>query len=193
MSGTGFDPLAASRTPSSPTYDVLLSGTVFLDIIFTGMTQMPAAGSEVMADGMGSSPGGIANLAVAASRLGLRTSLAAAFGDDVYADFCWDALAEQELVDLSRSRRFEGWHSPVTVSMAVHHDRSMVTHAHRPPVTATELIDDPPASRVVMVATPSATPTTRRGSTSPAPAARSSSPTSAGTPPRCGRPPSSTS
>jgi sugar/nucleoside kinase (ribokinase family) len=151
VSGTGFDPLAASRSPGSPTYDVLLSGTVFLDIIFTGMAQMPAAGTEVMADGMGSSPGGIANLAVAASRLGLRTSLAAAFGDDVYADFCWDALAEQELVDLSRSRRFEGWHSPVTTSMAVHHDRSMVTHAHRPPVTATELIGDPPASRAVMV------------------------------------------
>ena len=34
------------------------------------------------------------------SRLGLRTSLAAAFGDDDYADFCWRTLAEQEHVDL---------------------------------------------------------------------------------------------
>lgn len=129
----------------------MLSGTVFLDIIFTGMPHLPAVGTEVWADGMGSSPGGIANLAIAASRLGMRTSLAAAFGDDVYADFCWNALADQEHVDLSRSRRFEGWHSPVTMSMAVHHDRSMVTHGHESPISATELIQTPPPCRAVMV------------------------------------------
>lgn len=151
MAGCGYDPLAKSRAPGSPTYDVLLSGTVFLDVIFTGMSQLPSPGTEVWADGMGSSPGGIANLAVAASRLGLRTSLAAAFGDDVYADFCWDALCNQENVDLSRSRRFDGWHSPVTMSMAVNHDRSMVTHAHASPLSATELIQSPPHSRAVMV------------------------------------------
>lgn len=151
MTGAGFDPLAESRVPGSPTYDVLLSGTVFLDIIVTGMSQPPTPGTEVPADGMGSSPGGIANLAVAASRLGLRTSLAAAFGDDVYADFCWEALNDQEHIDLSRSRRFEGWHSPVTMSMAVDHDRSMVTHSHESPISATELIQNPPPSRAVMV------------------------------------------
>jgi sugar/nucleoside kinase (ribokinase family) len=100
---------------------------------------------------MGSSPGGIANLAVASSRLGLRTSLAAAFGDDVYADFCWTALADQERIDLSRSRRFEHWHSPVTMSMAVQRDRSMVTHGHEPPVSATEMIGTPPGCRAVIV------------------------------------------
>jgi sugar/nucleoside kinase (ribokinase family) len=150
-SRTGFDPLGSVRTPGEPDYDVLLWGTVFLDVIFTGMAEMPAAGEEVWAEGMGSSPGGIANLAVASSRLGLRTSLAAAFGDDVYADFCWTALADQERVDLSRSRRFEGWHSPVTMSMSVHHDRSMVTHGHPSPISASELIGTPPTCRAVMV------------------------------------------
>ncbi len=151
MAGTGFDPLAGRRAATDPACDVLLWGTVFLDIIFTGLPHLPAAGTEVWADGMGSSPGGIANLAVASSRLGLRTSLAAAFGDDVYADFCWTALAEQEHVDLSRSRRFSDWHSPVTLSMAVHHDRSMVTHGHRPPVSATEMIGTPPPCRALIV------------------------------------------
>ena len=51
-------------------------------------------------------PGGIANLAVATRRLGLRTSLAAAFSDDDYGDFCWRTLEEQEHIDLARSRRF---------------------------------------------------------------------------------------
>nr|WP_240948074.1 PfkB family carbohydrate kinase [Planosporangium mesophilum] len=115
------------------------------------MRSMPSAGTEVWADGMGSCPGGIANLAVASSRLGLRTCLAAAFGDDDYADFCWRTLAEQEGVNLSRSRRFSAWHSPVTVSLAVDRDRSMVSHGHPPPVSADDMIGVPPQSRAVMV------------------------------------------
>src|SRR5690606_16821164 len=119
-----FDPLASSRTPTSPQFDVFLWGTVFLDLIFAGLRTAPAPGTEVWADGMASCPGGIANLAVATSRLGLRTSLAAAFSDDDYGDFCWRTLSEQEHVDLGRSRRFEDWHSPVTVSISFQRDRS---------------------------------------------------------------------
>lgn len=146
-----YDPLAGRREADGPTFDVSLWGTVFLDIIFTGLDAMPSNGTEVMAAGMGSCPGGIANLAVAARRLGLRTSLAAAFGDDDYADFCWRTLAEQEGIDLSRSHRFKDWHTPVTVSMAVNQDRSMVTHAHPPPNASGGAPAAPPSSRAVLV------------------------------------------
>lgn len=139
------------QTNAVPSFDVLLSGTVFLDIIFTGLPQSPAPGTEVWAEGLGSCPGGIANLAVALRRLRLGTALAAAFGEDVYGDFCWDVLANQEGVDLSCSRRFYGWHSPVTVSMAVGRERSMVTHGHPPPVDADELLDPPPRTRACFV------------------------------------------
>ncbi|MEO9151297.1 MAG: PfkB family carbohydrate kinase, partial [Lapillicoccus sp.] len=142
-----YDPLAAQRAADGPEFDVSLWGTVFLDIIFTGLRSMPVHGTEVMADGMGSSPGGIANLAVAARRLGLRTSLAAAFGDDDYADFCWRTLAEQEGVDLSRSRRLRDWHTPVTISLALERDRTMVTHAHEPPRSS---VPGPAPSRAVL-------------------------------------------
>lgn len=145
-----FDPLAALRGADDPGIDVFVWGTVFLDIIMTGLDTLPEGGQEVWADGMGSCPGGIANLAVASRRLGLRTSLAAAFGDDAYGDFCWETLADAEGVDLSRSRRFPGWHSPVTVSLAVARDRGMVSHGHPPPVDAAELVGDPPRSRAVM-------------------------------------------
>ena len=150
MADQVFDPLASLRAPGDPDVDVLVWGTVFLDIIFTGLERLPEGGEEVWADGMGSCPGGIANLAVAARRLGLRTSLAAAFGDDAYGDFCWETLEAFEHIDLSRSRRFEGWHSPVTISMAVHRDRGMVSHGHPAPVGATELIGRPPRARAVM-------------------------------------------
>jgi len=145
-----YDPLADLRAPGAPEFDVLLEGTVFLDIIFAALGGELRPGTEVFADGMASCPGGIANLAVAARRLGLRTSLAAAFGDDDYGDFCWRTLEEQEQVDLSRSRRFEDWHSPVTVSIASGTDRAMVTHAHPAPVPIAQLIGTPPPTRAVI-------------------------------------------
>ena len=128
-------------------WDLFLQGTVFLDIVFTGMSSVPVRGTETLADGMGSCPGGIANLAIAASRLGLTTTLCAAFGDDLYGDFCWTTMAEQEGVDLAPSQRFAGWHSPVTVSLVVNRDRAMVTHAHRPPLTPVEMMGTVPAAR----------------------------------------------
>ena len=146
-----YDPLADRRGPDDPPFDVALWGTVFLDIIFTGLSQRPSAGTEVMAGGMGSCPGGIANLAVAASRLGLRTSLAAAFARDSYGDFCWETLAEQEGVDLTSSRRYTSWHTPLTVSYAIDSDRSMITHAHRPADYDDQPVVAPPAARAIIV------------------------------------------
>ena len=40
--------------------------------------------------------------------------------------------------------KIAGWHSPVTVSLSVDHDRSMVTHGHPAPVTSSELVGCPP-------------------------------------------------
>ncbi|MFF2926030.1 carbohydrate kinase family protein [Streptomyces celluloflavus] len=128
-----LDPLAAVRADGDPRTDVFLTGTVFLDIIFTGLDSAPVRGTESWARGMGSSPGGVANMATALARLGLHTSLAAAFGDDMYGEYCWDALAQGEGIDLSLSRTVPGWHSPVTVSMAYEGERTMVSHGHEAP------------------------------------------------------------
>ena len=128
--------------------DLFVHGTVFFDVVFTGLQSLPVRGTEIQSTGMGSCPGGIANLAIAASRLGVHTSLAAAFGDDVYGDFCWSTLTEQEGVDLTFSRRFADWHSPVTVSMVVERDRALLTHMHPTPVPSTELLAELPQARI---------------------------------------------
>jgi len=129
-------------------FDLFVHGTVFFDVVFTGLDSLPVRGTEIQASGMGSCPGGIANLAIAASRLGVHTSLAAAFGDDVYGDFCWSTLTEQEGVDLTCSRRFPGWHSPVTISMVVDRDRAMLTHMHPAPVPSGDLLASMPPARI---------------------------------------------
>ncbi|MEU4657224.1 PfkB family carbohydrate kinase [Streptomyces sp. NPDC023723] len=130
--------------------DVYLTGTVFLDIVFTGLDSAPVRGTESWARGMGSSPGGVANMATALARLGLRTSLAAAFGDDHYGDYCWDALEQGEGIDLSPSRTVPGWHSPVTVSMAYEGERTMVSHGHEAPAEEQPAPGCPPRARAAV-------------------------------------------
>ena len=146
-----WDPLAAQRTPEDPPLDVLLSGTVFFDIVFTGMERIPQPGEELWSKGMGSSPGGIANLATAAARLGLRTGLVAGFGDDAYADWMWHTMAHEEGIDLSASRRFTDFHSALTVSIAAEGDRAMATHGHDLPEPLSTLIAAAPDARAAVV------------------------------------------
>ncbi|MBP1325331.1 sugar/nucleoside kinase (ribokinase family) [Leucobacter exalbidus] len=132
--------------------DLFLTGPLFFDIIFTGLHADPQPGTETMADGMGSLPGGVANMAVAAARLGLRTGLAAGFGDDAYGQWNWELLQDREGIDLSRSQVLPGWHSPVTVSINRRDDRSMVTHTDEMPVSTSELVGaTPPDARAYFV------------------------------------------
>ncbi|KND29652.1 sugar kinase [Streptomyces acidiscabies] len=149
-----MDPLAGVRAPGDPACDVYLTGTVFLDIIFTGLASAPVRGTESWARGMGSSPGGVANMATALARLNLRTSLAAAFGDDHYGEYCWDALEQGEGIDLTPSRTVPGWHSPVTVSMAYEGERTMVSHGHEAPPEEPAPACPPPARAAVASLTP---------------------------------------
>ena len=142
------DPGAARRSasaqrpaqPSADRLDLFLAGPLFFDIVFTDLPEEPRPGTEVHARGMGSLPGGVANMAVAAARLGLRTGLSAGFGDDAYGMWNWSLLGKQEGIDLSRSRIIDGWHSSVTVSVNRDGDRSMITHADEMPLTQQELI-----------------------------------------------------
>ncbi|MCW2902126.1 MAG: PfkB domain protein [Streptosporangiaceae bacterium] len=131
--------------------DVFLSGQVFMDMIFTGLPGLPPPGTELVTDGLGSAPGGIANIAVAMSRLGLRVGLATAVGDDLFGAYLWRTLAEQEGVDLSRSRSLPGWSTPVTVSLAYDSDRSMVTYARPLPLSLEDSVGTPPPARTCFI------------------------------------------
>lgn len=132
--------------------DVLLTGLLFYDLILTGLDKPPTPGEEIWTRGMGCGPGGIANLAVAASRFGLATSLATVFGEDYYGRYCREILGGQEGIDLSLSRTAPaGWHTPVTVSLALGDDRALVTNGHEPPYSQDQLIPDPPAARSALV------------------------------------------
>jgi sugar/nucleoside kinase (ribokinase family) len=139
------------RVDEEPRADVLLTGLLFYDLVLTGLGKPPTPGEEIWTRGMGCGPGGIANLAVAAARYGLNTSLATVFGDDYYGAHCREILAAQEGIDLSRSRTAEGWNTPVTVSLAHDHDRALVTHGQEPAYSQDELLRDVPPARTALV------------------------------------------
>ncbi|WP_395103372.1 carbohydrate kinase family protein [Actinomadura sp. SCN-SB] len=140
--GPAGDLLHKRRDPGTAQrdLDVFLTGQVFMDMIFTGLPGLPPPGTELVTDGLGSAPGGVANIAVAMSRLGLRTGLAAAFGDDMFGAYLWRTLSEQENVDLRWARQVAGWSTPVTVSLAYASDRSMVTYTRPLPLPSGDLV-----------------------------------------------------
>ena len=146
-----FDPLAATRGDDDPPLDVITSGTIFFDIIFAGLPRIPEPGEELWGTGLGSCPGGIANLATALARLGLRTGLVAGFGDDAYADWIWETLLEQEHINLTTSPRYDDFHTSLTVAVTVEGDRAMVTHGHELPESLSSHILAAPASRTAVV------------------------------------------
>jgi sugar/nucleoside kinase (ribokinase family) len=139
-----------AQPTGEPEVDVFLSGLLFADVVLTGLAEPPALGREVFATGLGTSLGGIANFAVALSRLGLRTSLAAAVGNDFYGDYVWDSLIA-EGIDLARSRRFPDWPMPLTVALAYDGDRALITHQQPAPATPDDLVGVPPACRAAIV------------------------------------------
>jgi len=75
----------AEPSGTSVEVDVVTGGLLFVDVVFTGLDQLPVCGEETWSRAVATSPGGIANFAVALRRLGLSTSLAAAAGDDLWA------------------------------------------------------------------------------------------------------------
>ena len=125
-------------------------GPVCLDLVFSGLTAAPRPGTEVRAHHLGISPGGMANVAVALSRLGADVALSAVLADDAFGRYLWSSLAD-EGVDLAFSARLGGWNTPVTSSVAIAPERAMVTYQEEPPVAATSLLPEGYGAAAVVV------------------------------------------
>jgi sugar/nucleoside kinase (ribokinase family) len=107
--------------------DVVTIGIPYADFLFTGLPSMPVLGQEIFASGLGICPGAIANVCVAAARLGLRAGLIGAISHDPLGEMIYTYLA-REGVDLSRVVRPADFATPITVSLSYPHDRAMVTY-----------------------------------------------------------------
>jgi sugar/nucleoside kinase (ribokinase family) len=128
--------------------DLLFAGEVFCDLVFSGVP-VPEIGAEVYADGFVVTPGGVANRAVAAARVGAHTMLLSRLGDDPIGSHIHSVLDAEPDLDTSLLESVPGHQSPVSVSLTGEHDRSFITyqedlgHLHLPddvgPIGATHV------------------------------------------------------
>jgi sugar/nucleoside kinase (ribokinase family) len=122
-----------ARPHHSTNADVLVAGLLFFDAVFAELPSAPVPGGEVWTPHFGWTPGGIANFAIAAARLGATTDVAAAIGDDELSGLCGAALA-REGIGTGLLRPVPGWSIPVSACIDHAGDRAIVTGGTEAPI-----------------------------------------------------------
>jgi sugar/nucleoside kinase (ribokinase family) len=145
-------PSAAQVSSSPPAIDVFFVGMVFFDLIFGGIDQLPEPGTESWVRDRAVSPGGTANRAVAAARLGLHAGIAVAAGTDIFGDHLRALLADVDNLDLRWFGQFPTVATAVTVSLTSPSDRRFITHGSRGPVPVRALAPQLPRARAAHLA-----------------------------------------
>jgi sugar/nucleoside kinase (ribokinase family) len=103
--------------------DVVCAGVPFLDISFTGFERMPALGEERMAETVEYTPGGLANIALGLTRLGLRAAMWSPVGDDISGRMLTELLAGEGIDWVGPPAAATG----VSVVMPLNGDRGFLT------------------------------------------------------------------
>jgi sugar/nucleoside kinase (ribokinase family) len=111
---------------AAPEFDVVVGGTWYVDLIFTGLAEPPRLGAEIWASDFAMTPGGTYNIVAAMHRLGLRVGWSTVFGTDSFSAFLraearTEGLDERLFRTADRSRRV------VTASFSMPHERGFVS------------------------------------------------------------------
>ncbi|MBK4346300.1 carbohydrate kinase family protein [Lacisediminihabitans changchengi] len=114
---------------------------MFLDVVMAGISVPPAPGEEVWATDRALSPGGIANAAVGAARLGASTALVTAIGDDEVGDLVSDMLGAEKRLSLAPSGRQRGMQTALSVALSTAEDRSFISHGQLDPIDLASEVD----------------------------------------------------
>ncbi len=133
-------------TPASaPAPGLLTAGQLFLDLVFADLDAAPRLGEEHWTPAFGWGPGGIANYAIAAARLGVDTVLCADAGTDALSRLVRERLADEGVGD--GIREVSGWTLPVTAALNFDGDRALVTGG-RPAAALASLLREAPVTPV---------------------------------------------
>lgn len=111
----------------SRSFDLLVAGRPSVDVVFAGLSEWPALGKDIEADGLETCAGTSFNTPAAANRIGLRVAYVATIGNDSWSrmireEFDAEALPTDFL--LVEDRPLPG----VSVALNLRGDRGFVTH-----------------------------------------------------------------
>jgi sugar/nucleoside kinase (ribokinase family) len=117
-----------------PTFDVIVVGDYFLDLVFSGLPHFPELGREIVGSEFEMLPGGAYNTAIALHRLGLAVGWAANFGDDQFSRFAEERARAEGLSDVLFAHH-PGPLRRVTVSISYPEERAFVTYCDPEPAS----------------------------------------------------------
>jgi sugar/nucleoside kinase (ribokinase family) len=129
--------------------DVVCAGPPFLDITFSGLGSLPSLGEERLAGSVSLTAGGLANVALGATRLGLRAAVFAPVGGDLLGGILAELLAAEGIEWIGPAADA----TAVSAIMPLDGDRAFVTVAPEHGVDAAGLatLD----ARAVVIGAPS--------------------------------------
>ncbi len=114
-------------------YDIVVTGSYFCDLVFTGLPSLPQLGAELVAPQFDLVLGGGApTTAITLQRLGVNVGLATELGSDLFSDFAAERLAA-EGIDMALIVRSPEAMRRITVSLSYPTDRAFVTYVDPAP------------------------------------------------------------
>lgn len=133
------------------TYDVIVYGPLFCDLIFTGLPTMPTLGTEIFAEGFTLTVGGSAIVAAGLQKLGAKVGLVADLGDDLLSRVVASVLDDLH-IDRTLIREHPHPLTQLTVALSFPQDRSFITRFEKPdaPTDLDHILQQHPARYVHM-------------------------------------------
>ena len=113
-------------------YDVLLLGDYFYDLIYTGLPEFPSLGRESYSTGITSTGGAMFITASALRRLGAQVGWVCNFGTDEYSRFVRE-LAMSEDIDLGWARILDRPFRRISSALPIESERAFVTYVDPDP------------------------------------------------------------
>ncbi|WP_260706713.1 carbohydrate kinase family protein [Edaphobacter flagellatus] len=117
-----------TKRAGARSFDLVVFGEFFSDMIFYQLRNQPRFGEEVKTDSFLIAPGGgLATAAIAASRLGSVTGIVTRVGADASVLPTWNEILNEGL-DVTACEVRKDQPTALTVSIAYHSNKMMVTH-----------------------------------------------------------------